>query len=157
MHANPNDDPSFDLPDRVEHALHSFWQGSSREFDRLLSDGNGEDSAVCGLLAGLIDEHAHVLEVPDRIGDYAIAQQIGRGGMATVYEAKQERTGRIVALKLIRRWGTTDRARFRVFRREVDMLARLKHPGIATLYDAGITDDGVPFLVLDVVEVLPIY
>lgn len=149
MNGNPDDDSSFDLADQVDRALHSFWRGSSHEFDRLLSDGNGDDTSVCGLLAGLIEENAHAFDVPERIGDYAISRQIGRGGMATVYEAKQERTGRIVALKLIHRWGSTDRARFRVFRREVDMLARLKHPSIATLYDAGITDDGQHYFAME--------
>ena len=95
---------------------------------------------------------------PDaRIGPYRLLQPLGRGGMATVWLAERSdgRLRRKVALKLPhvcmpgRRLGER-------FDRERDILAALEHPHIARLYDAGITDDGRPFLALEYVEGLPL-
>jgi serine/threonine protein kinase len=75
-----------------------------------------------------------------RIEGYEIEQQLGQGGMATVWRATQLRTRRKVALKLLSpRVGARDsQARFD---REVRLMARLEHPDIARIYDSGSTDD----------------
>lgn len=138
-------------PDQIDRALRSFWRGSFLEFDRLLGDADADESGVCRLLAGVIGDQPPGPAVPERIGDYTIVRQIGRGGTGVVYEARQERTGRMVALKVLRRWSPTGDSQQRVFRREVDTLARLKHPHVATLYDAGQTDDGFQYFALELV------
>ncbi|MCP4759492.1 MAG: serine/threonine protein kinase [Planctomycetes bacterium] len=75
------------------------------------------------------------------IGHFTIKRIIGIGGMGAVYEAMQESPRRIVALKMMRS-GVTSRSALRRFQYEVQTLARLRHPGIAQIYEAGMTDDG---------------
>lgn len=71
-----------------------------------------------------------------RIGAYTILDLLGEGGMGAVYLAEQERPRRMVALKLVRP-GLVTPAMLRRFEHESEMLARLQHPGIAQIYEAG--------------------
>jgi len=91
-------------------------------------------------------------ESPEPIPGYRILQPIGRGGSATVYLAEQLGEGftRQVALKVLGRW--VDASRLRRFRAEQSILAALEHPGIARLYDAGITPSGQPYLAMELVR-----
>lgn len=76
------------------------------------------------------------MQIPDQIGSYRIGRTLGSGGMGTVYEAQQEHPSRTVALKVMRaELGTGEVARR--FEYEIDVLARLRHPGIAVIYEAG--------------------
>ncbi len=79
--------------------------------------------------------------VPKRIGQYRIKRAIASGGMGTVYEALQEKPRRTVAVKLMRA-GIASRSALRRFEYESQLLARLRHPGIAQVYDAGTHRDG---------------
>ncbi|NND76292.1 MAG: protein kinase [Ilumatobacter sp.] len=73
---------------------------------------------------------------------------IGRGGFATVYRGRQPAFRRDVAVKVLQRSGLDDRDRRR-FDRECQAMGALSgHPAIVTLYDAGYTDDGQPYLVM---------
>ncbi|WP_420630058.1 serine/threonine protein kinase [Candidatus Leptofilum sp.] len=84
---------------------------------------------------------------PDKIGRYEIKQEIGRGGMATVYEAYDPRFERTVALKMLPREFMHE-AEFRArFTREARTIATLEHPAIVPVYDFG-EEDGQPFLVM---------
>src|SRR5271169_307430 len=84
----------------------------------------------------------HPSPLPASIGPYLILARLGQGGMGTVYEAEQPHPRRRVALKVIRAGLLLDEGRVRMFGREVEILARLKHPNIAAIYDAGRTDEG---------------
>ena len=75
------------------------------------------------------------------VGHFKIKRVIGQGGMGAVYEAMQETPRRVVALKMIRA-GVTSRSAIRRFQYEVQTLARLRHPGIAQIYEAGMSDQG---------------
>jgi tetratricopeptide (TPR) repeat protein/tRNA A-37 threonylcarbamoyl transferase component Bud32 len=77
-------------------------------------------------------------DLPERIGAFRILREIGRGGMGLVLEAIEEPLGRRVALKVLppERLGSSS-ARER-FRREASLASRLEHPGIATVYGAGV-------------------
>src|SRR5688500_9061830 len=92
-------------------------------------------------------ERARLLEAlreappPQRIGPFAVVDVLGRGGMGTVYEAEQDHPRRRVALKVIRP-GLVSRAMLRRVTYEADVLARLAHPGIARVYEAGVADAG---------------
>ena len=87
-----------------------------------------------------------------RIGPFELLRALGRGGMGEVWLARQAdgRMVREVALKLpaVHQRGAVWRERFS---RERDILARLEHPHIARLYDAGITEDGQPWLAMEFV------
>lgn len=91
------------------------------------------------------------LATPTQIGPYRVLRVIGRGGMGVVYEAEQPKPQRTVALKLIRA-GIASRSALRRFEHESQLLARLRHPGIAQVYDAGTHSDGeatVPYFVME--------
>jgi len=75
------------------------------------------------------------------IDQFEITGIIGQGGMGCVYEATQEKPRRKVALKVMKAGVATDVA-LRRFELESQLLARLRHPGIAQVYDAGTWDDG---------------
>lgn len=83
--------------------------------------------------------------VPDpswpRIEEYEILRELGRGGMGSVYEARHKRFGRIVALKTILKGRQQGRAEVARFQAEVHSAARLNHPGIVPVYEAGEADD----------------
>ena len=85
------------------------------------------------------------------LGGVKIVSLIGEGGMGRVYEARQERPDRTVAVKVIRQ-GITSEKTLRRFEREAEFLAKLQHPGIAQIYVVGSysSDYGdVPFYVME--------
>ena len=94
-------------------------------------------------------------ELVDRgnIGPYRIIGVLGAGGMGVVLEARQEHPDRSVALKILRgaSWSEDDRE-VRLFQREVEALARLDHPNIARIYDAGRTGDGQHWFTMELVR-----
>ncbi len=87
---------------------------------------------------------------------YKVRQEIGEGGMGTVYLAEQLRpVRRRVALKLIKR-GMDSRNVLARFESERQALALMEHPNIAHVLDAGTTADGRPFFVMELVKGIPI-
>jgi len=81
-----------------------------------------------------------------------IIRMLGAGGAAQVYLARQESLDRMVAVKVLRRGGDDDAA-FRDFRREARAVSRLTgHPHVVTVYSAGRTDSGQPFLVTEYMD-----
>ncbi len=86
------------------------------------------------------------------IGPYRVVREIGRGGMGVVYEAEQQRPRRPVALKVILGGRYVDDAAVRMFQRETESLARLKHPGIASIYESGCTEEGQHFFAMELVQ-----
>ncbi|CAN5675330.1 serine/threonine-protein kinase [soil metagenome] len=81
-------------------------------------------------------------------GRYRLGPLLGRGGMADVHLADDDRDGHPVAVKLLREVGTVDEARFEA---EVDVLRLLDHPALVRLRDSG-TWEGRPYLVMDFVD-----
>ena len=71
--------------------------------------------------------------------------------MGVVYEAEQQPRRR-VALKVMRQGTAVDELRVRMFEREVETLARLEHPNIAAIYEAGHTDHDEPFFAMELVQ-----
>ncbi len=95
-------------------------------------------------------EHARLL--PERIGPYRVLGLLGEGGMGRVYLAHESHPPRDVALKVMRGLSGNSLARFR---REVELLAQLEHPGIARLYAAGEDMIGglpLPWLALELIR-----
>ena len=83
----------------------------------------------------------------DLIGRYEKLEEIGRGGMSTVYRARDTRLQREVALKLLPAYLSQDETFTQRFQREAQVIARLEHPHIVPIYDVG-EYEGQPFLVM---------
>jgi WD40 repeat protein/predicted Ser/Thr protein kinase len=93
--------------------------------------------------------------LPPRVGRYRVLGLLGEGGMGAVYEAEQDSPRRVVALKVIRS-GFASPSLIRRFTHEAEILARLHHPGIAQVYEAGLADDGPPFFAMEFIRGLPL-
>lgn len=162
---------------RLEHAI--FMEALDREsgeretFVRARCAGDSElERRVRRLISGL-DRSTGFLESPAIAGGskdhwgarasdptaisvrgYRVLRAIGVGGMATVYEAEQEQPRRTVALKVMSR-ALANTSAVRRFRYETEALARLQHPGIAQIFEAGTCDDGhghpLPFFAMELV------
>lgn len=91
------------------------------------------------------------MSVPTTIGGYKIIGQIGAGGMATVYEAYQEKLDRHVAIKWMHASFIQDRQFVGRFEREARIVARLDHPNIVPIYDYD-TQDNRPYLVMKYID-----
>ena len=102
-----------------------------------------------GLLAA--DGAVGASTIPERLGPFRLLEQLGAGGMGVVYLARDEALGREVALKLVRPdlllFGN---ARER-FRREIEAIARLRHPAILAVYSAG-EEGGIPYFAMEYVD-----
>lgn len=167
---------------RIEALFHEAVELPREARAAFLDEECGDDSRLRALVVGLLeaDDSAEApldrsleelaeplvprpqptpaLPAGRRVGRYRIVGLLGRGGMGTVYRA--ERTDgvydRPVALKLARVEALTPGARAR-FDRERRILGTLQHPGIAALLDGGVTpEEGRPYLVMELVEGVPI-
>ncbi|MEP0546562.1 MAG: serine/threonine-protein kinase [Rhodothermales bacterium] len=146
----------------VPPAERAAWLDEACDSDELRAE-------VDSLLAahtepGLLDNDLHDAgllpdgERPDpmlgrTVGPWRLEARLGVGGMGAVYRAVRDDGlyERAVAVKLLRP-GADAQALGRRLRGERQILARLEHPHIARLYDGGMTDDGLPFLVLELVD-----
>jgi serine/threonine protein kinase len=128
---------------RVESLLKAFGQA-----------GRFLQQPVAGLAPDL---EIHLLEKPgDFIGPYKLLEHIGEGGFGVVFLAEQERpVRRKVALKVIKP-GMDTRQVIARFEAERQALAMMGHPNIAKVYDAGTTEHGRPYFVMELVQGVPI-
>ena len=85
-------------------------------------------------------------------GKYRITREIGRGGMAAVYEAENVDIGKRVAIKVLAQELTTSAIVVERFLREARAAAAIRSPYICDVYDSGKLEDGRPFLVLELLE-----
>jgi serine/threonine protein kinase/tetratricopeptide (TPR) repeat protein len=94
--------------------------------------------------------------VGEQLGPYSILREIAEGGMGAVYLAERDDVGLRVALKLVRHGRLADPRHVQRFLLERRVLARLQHPNIARLLDAGVTQERLPYLVVEYVDGEPI-
>lgn len=95
--------------------------------------------------------------IEQEIGIYKVIEELGIGGMGAVYLAERidGKFEQKVAIKMLKREYNTKKIREH-FKREREIQAKLTHPNIANLLDAGTTDDGIPYLIMEYIEGLPI-
>ncbi|MEZ5399363.1 MAG: serine/threonine-protein kinase [Bryobacteraceae bacterium] len=156
---------------RVEEIFQAAYDLSPEQRGAYLASASGGDEELAADVASLLDaandgDVTHVVariagEWADgqepragaRIGAYEIVRELGHGGMGSVYLAKRwdDAYARQVALKLLHPAHASPNlvARFQAERR---FLASLQHPNVASVYDAGTTAEGVPYLVMEYVE-----
>lgn len=125
------------------------------ETESLLAEHDG----ASGFLDASVWELSATRNLPPetRIGPYQLVRSLGSGGMGTVFlgERTDEQVTQRVAVKLVRA-DAAGAAILRRFRQERQILAVLEHPNIARLIDCGSTAAGMPYLVMDYVEGIPI-
>ncbi|HJS08598.1 MAG TPA: serine/threonine-protein kinase [Pirellulales bacterium] len=108
-------------------------------------------------LAVAADEEGHALEeAGGMIGPYKLLEQIGEGGFGVVFLAEQERpVQRKVAVKVVKP-GMDTRQVVARFEAERQVLALMDHPNIAKVHDAGATENGRPYFVMELIQGVPI-
>ena len=104
-------------------------------------------------LISLQDQDLVGQEIDER---YQILSILGKGGMGVVYVAEQAMVGRKVALKVLRRDTVQDEGSVRRFFTEARAIATLKSPHTITLHDFGITDDGLVYYTMEMLEGAPL-
>ena len=172
----------MDRPQEVDSRIQTAeaWRELQEAFLELLELAPGERAAAVGAygpdlraeLASMLGAHDQELDVeaqllmhhvaPDdqligrRLGPWQIRREIGAGGMGTVYLAERhDDYQQQAAIKILRR-GLGGQETVERFRRERQILARLEHPNIARLLDGGVSDDGRPYLVMQLIDGEPI-
>jgi tRNA A-37 threonylcarbamoyl transferase component Bud32 len=143
------------LRSRVQALLQAFDQapGFLAEPMATRAQGPGEEGAPAPAPLGGGEAPARLAEEPgDRVGRYKLLQKIGEGGWGAVYMAEQlEPVRRRVALKIVK-LGMDTRQVIARFEAERQALAVMDHPNIAKVLDAGATDTGRPYFVMELVR-----
>ena len=118
-------------PPALTNDVRAVWNPNSR-----VPEANKPDSLV-----------GHTID-----GKYRMDTKLGAGGMGTVYRAMRLLIGDSVAVKLLHPEQVADTQAVERFRREAQAAARLKHQNAVTIYDFGVSDDGLVYLVMELVE-----
>ncbi len=134
-----------------------------REAESLLAEAEilrrsaNDDLEACAENAASRIQRETVSQIGKRIGAYVVTDEIGRGGMGTVYLAARADGyfEKEVAIKVLSSAVDTEEM-VRRFHSERQVLARLDHPNIARLLDAGSTDEGCHYFVMEYVEGVPV-
>ncbi len=112
-------------------------------------DGAGPDATRAARES--VRKSFRAAEAPASLGVFAIEAEIGRGGMGTVYRARDRHIGRVVALKVLRSDLVDDRARRR-FLLEARAAGTVEHDHIVRLYGTSDPDEATPYLVLEFID-----
>jgi tetratricopeptide (TPR) repeat protein len=140
--------------DALRREVLSLLDAMERAGDGL--DTPALDAASVTRMAGIVDAHRSVL-IGERLGPWTLLRELGQGGMGTVYLAERADAefAQRAALKIVR-GGAADDLLVKRFKDERRILATLEHPHIARLIDGGATPLGLPYVVMEYVEGLPI-
>ncbi|MEO1278848.1 MAG: protein kinase [Planctomycetota bacterium] len=153
---------SDDLYTRAKRAFLEVCDAEPSEraslLERLCADDHALRAEVLSLLSHDLDDGAFGDHLPSgaTVGGFEICGVLGEGAMGVVYEARQKQPPRPVALKVVR-GGAAPASLRRRLEHESAALARLQHPGIAAVYEAGIDrPTGAPFFAMELVRGRPI-
>lgn len=157
---------------RIEDLFHAAWEMPEGERRAFLEGSCGNDAALMSDVLAMLEADARASCLLDRglpdvafqmigapldlggareIGPYRLRHLLGEGGMGVVWLAERMDAGNLVAIKFLPHAGLSPVRRER-FVQEIRTLAKLKHPYIARLYDAGSLSDGTPWFVMEYVE-----
>ncbi len=146
--------------DLEQGELHAFLASLDdvelrRDLDELLRHDRAGTPSVRTIsdVGGLLDGLEEPAAIPERLGEYEVLDIVGEGASGIVLRARQPGTDRLVAIKVLSS-GAWDHKALARFRREVRILGRLEHPGIARIYDSGTdasTTPARPYFVMELV------
>ena len=139
----PSDGPSLRICDPPGYSRTSMSDQPSNQ-DPGAEQPESEDTTRRDSEAMLRGKPTQDPLVATTVDQYSIKRVIGEGGMGVVYEALQQSPRRTVALKMMKR-GVTSKSAMRRFEYEAQTLGRLRHDGIAQIYQAGTFDRWVFF------------
>jgi serine/threonine protein kinase len=127
------------------------------QLEQMLRNDSGAEDVIARIVANSAADVIAAEVVQKRFGQYRIVAELGRGGMGSVYLAERDDAefSKKVAIKLIAP-GLGSAAVLQRFRQERQILALLDHPYIARLLDAGTSDEGAPYFVMEYIEGVPI-
>ncbi|MEA2236110.1 MAG: eukaryotic-like serine/threonine-protein kinase [Thermoanaerobaculia bacterium] len=91
-------------------------------------------------------------DLPQNVDRFDVIRILGKGGMGTVYLARDQRLDRLVAVKVLHAEDLGDSDRRARFMREARTAASIRHPNVATIFEVGETPEGVPFIVMEYSE-----
>ena len=123
-----------------------------------LSEDQTPAAPGADVLAGQPYTAAHQRQTTDALTNrtldqrYHLEAKLGAGGMGTVYRARRLMIGDAVAVKVLRPEQLADPSAVERFRREAQAAARLKHPNVVTVHDFGVAEEGLVYLVMELVE-----
>jgi len=156
---------------KVKSIFEQALEIESTQREKFLNDKCRTDSKLKKEVQSLLDAYGKsndFLEPPVKekkidpfigkhIGNYLIEEEAGTGGMGIVYRGRRDdkEFEQKVALKILRQGFTTEYLLKR-FQNERQTLANLQHPNIARLLDGGKTDDGLPYLVMEYIDGIPL-
>ena len=148
---------------QIEQLFHAALERKPRERASFLSTACHEDESLISEVQQLLSHHDNAREfiepppeaivtevshqstsglgIGNQIGSFRLVRKLASGGMGTVFEATQDHPKRTVALKILRT-GYASPTALRRFEHESHVLAYLKHPAIAQVYETGVFDDG---------------
>jgi serine/threonine protein kinase len=153
MSVQRRDEVDTELRDLVARALEARDAGGDAALDRFLAQqprASDVRRLVDDLRArGLLDGGARELALPERLGEFRLLEQIGSGGMGVVFLARQESLQRDVALKVLHPTHLFSPAARERFRREIDAVARLEHPGIVRVLCVGPDERELPWFAME--------
>lgn len=146
--------------DRLMAEVYSILRSvDEAERVRFLEQAYDDNRELINDLSDHPQEAGHTFQryIGRQIGPFKIAEFLGSGGMGAVFKAARAdgQFRQEVAVKLVRE-GLRREEAIRRFRLEQDILANLNHPNIARLYDGGMTDDGIPYLVMEFIDGIPV-
>ena len=152
-----------ELRARIESLFEAALERTTEERDAWLEAACAEDAGLLAEVRALLAAHERAeaafaaAERTSAVGPYRLIRELGRGGMGVVYLADRAdgQYRRRVAIKVLRHASDADPLHKR-FLAERQILAGLKHPHIAAMLDGGVTEDGRPYVVMELVDGQPI-
>ncbi len=129
--------------------------GSIQDLDHYLGRFPGHAEVLAREYLEFTDAEREPGPEDERIGDYELVRELGRGGQGIVYLARDTALNRDVALKVLRAGSDLSAGALARFRREAEITAGLDHPGICTVFDAG-THQGFAFIAMRYVDGEPL-
>ena len=158
--------------ERIQSLFHEAVELPESERPSFLATAIGSDTELMAEVGAMWRADGHATSILDRglpevahqvlgmspgpasvpeFGPYRLQEILGEGGMGVVWLAERKDAGNLVAIKFLPHAGLSPARRER-FTQEIKTLAKLKHPFIARLYDAGTLADGTPWFVMEYVK-----